>query len=713
MRAKTLFLYYTHISEMSMSVLVVGYSLHLFPACGLIRGRVLFCMACYAEILFDIPLKQSFTYLLDEKGEACVGKRAAAPFGRRELIGFISALKDEPPPGLDKERIKKIRRIVDKTPLFGGEEIELAKWLSGYYLCSQGEALAAMLPSGRRAAEFQALNSDDFDAETSIDKPVPLSEEQEAALAAIVGALKPEAGPPTPNSQLPTYYLYGVTGSGKTEVFLRAAEHFLREGRSVIYLVPEISLTHQAAEAIEKRFGAIAAAIHSGLTGSERLAQWMRIKNGEARIVVGPRSAVFSPVRNLGLIIIDEEHDGSFKSGNTPRYNARQVAMYRAKKSGAALVMGSATPSAEAWHLMAEGGLRRLNLTSRISGGDMPEIKIVSLEHCPGCLSNELKEEIKKTSMAGMQTILFLNRRGFAYFYHCPDCGFELKCRHCSVSLTYHKAKGKAVCHYCGYEAFPPSSCPNCGSLEAGFVGFGTELIEEEVKRTFPALRVRRLDADTVGKKGTLQEVLALFKSGAIDILLGTQMVAKGLNFPGVRLAGVVLADTGLHLPDFRAAERTFSLIVQVAGRAGRFSKEGKVIVQTFRPFDPVIERSCALDIEGFFKVELENRREMDFPPFTRLIRISSRCREEERGIAALERLKKLIIPLLPHDAGILGPADCPISKLSGNYRRHLIIRSPNMAALHAAARRALELYETGRDPKVYLETDVDPVSIL
>jgi primosomal protein N' (replication factor Y) len=509
------------------------------------------------------------------------------------------------------------------------------------------------------------------------------------------------------------FYLYGITGSGKTEVFLRAAEFMLQAGKSVIYLVPEISLTHQTAEAIGKRFGQAAATIHSGMSPSARLSEWMRIRRGEVRIVVGPRSAVFAPVRELGLIIIDEEHDGSYKSGNTPRYHARQAAIRRCSARGARLVMGSATPSAEAWKLMQEGVIKRLDLTRRLSGGSPPQIVPVSLERAEGCLTAELKEEIRKTAQMGRQTILFLNRRGFAYYYHCPSCGYELTCRHCSVSLTYHKSMGRAVCHYCGYSAVPPRACPQCGSLEAGYTGFGTEMIEEEVCRTFPELRVRRADADTAVRKNSLRDTLNLFKAGGIDILLGTQMVAKGLNFPGVRLVGVVLADTGLHLPDFRAAERTFSLIVQVAGRAGRYFPDGKVIVQTLRPRDPAIIRSCALDVAGFFEAELAQRKLLGFPPYTRLIRFTLRSKEADRAEGAASRLAALIRPLLPRGAELLGPAECPIGIIAGNHRRQLLLRGPSMGPLHGTARAVLGRYEKGKDSRVYLETDVDPVSLL
>ena len=559
-----------------------------------------------------------------------------------------------------------------------------------------------MIPSGKRAAESSAYALADEDITAS---PLDLSDEQKKALDTIIGADN--------ENSAAMFYLYGITGSGKTEVFLRAAEEMIKRDKSVIYLVPEISLTHQTAEAIGKRFGGSAATIHSGMSPSARLTEWIRIKRGEAKIVVGPRSAVFAPVKNLGLIIIDEEQDGSYKSGNTPRYHARQAAMKRCAASAATLLMGSATPSAEAWKQMLDGSIKRLNLNRRLAGGKEPEIIPINVEKNDSCLSPELREEIRITAQMKRQSILFLNRRGFAYYYHCRSCGYELLCKRCSVSLTWYKSRNRALCHYCGYSTVPPRSCPGCGSLEAGFSGFGTEMIEEEVKRTFPDLRVMRVDADTTEKKGSLKKALDLFRSGEVDILLGTQMVAKGLNFPGVRLVGVVLADTGLHLPDFRAAERTFSLVVQVAGRAGRYFPDGKVIVQTLRPHDPAIVKSCALDVEGFYEEELKQREALSFPPYTRLIRFTFRSREEKRAMEAAEKLASIARPLLPPGADALGPAECPLGIISGQYRRQLILRGKNMGSLHNAAGLILADYERGKDNKVYLEIDVDPVSLL
>jgi primosomal protein N' (replication factor Y) len=601
--------------------------------------------------------------------------------------------------------------VVDKDVIFDEADIGIAEWMAAYYLCGTGEALAAMIPSGRRVPSPGGLGAEEDGAAPDV-KP-ELSDEQHDALTAISAAVMRTENRKDTGTETNRFYLYGITGSGKTEVFLRAAERAVEQGKSVIYLVPEISLTHQTVKAVTARFGRTAAALHSGMSPSARLAEWKRARTGEARIVVGPRSAVFAPVRDLGLIIIDEEQDGSYKSGSTPRYHARQGAMRRAAAGGAVLVMGSATPSLEAWKLVRDGGMTRLVLSRRLAGGGTPEIKIVRLSGTDGCLSAELKEEIRITAAAGRQTILFLNRRGFAYFFHCKKCGYVQSCKHCSVSLTWHKSRGRAVCHYCGYSETPPRACPECGSLEAGFSGFGTEMIEEEVRRTFPALRIARVDTDTAAKTGSLEETMDKFRGGGIDILLGTQMVAKGLNFPGVRLVGVIMADTGLALPDFRAAERTFSLIVQVSGRAGRFFPDGKVIVQTFRPRDPVITRACSFSIEDFYEAELAARKALDFPPYTRIIRFVIRSKDKSRAEGAITRLASFTRDLAPPGAGILGPAECPLALIAGNFRYQIILRGASMGHLHHAARTILARYGETRDLHTHLEVDVDPVSML
>ncbi|MDR2493802.1 MAG: primosomal protein N' [Spirochaetaceae bacterium] len=655
--------------------------------------------APYLEVVFDIPLNRVYTYAMDSNGAGRLGKRARVSFGRRgDMLGYIiGETAHAPPAGV---AVKPVRRIVDEEPVFGERELDLARWVAGYYLCALGQALAAMIPSGKRpgASSFPV----EIDGEIAGGTP-ELSAEQEAALEAVTA---PQAG-----SRL--FYLYGITGSGKTEVFLRAADRILHEGKSVLYLVPEIALTRQTAEAVKERFGPTASVIHSALSPNARLTEWARIQRGEARVVVGPRSAVFAPARDLGLVIIDEEHDGSYKSGSTPRYHARQVAMRRCAREGARLVMGSATPSAEAWKLMGEGAITRLTLTRRLSGGSVPEVRLVKLHGADSCFTKELREEIRKTALMGKQTILFLNRRGFGSFFYCEKCDCTLTCRRCSVSLTYHKNRERAVCHYCGYQIKAPKVCPKCGSVAVGYANFGTELIEEEARETFPDLRICRADTDSVAGKGSLERTMDSFRAGGFDILLGTQMVAKGLNFPGVRLVGVVLADTGLCMPDFRAAERVFSLIVQVAGRSGRYFPDGKVVVQTLRPKDPVIISACNLDVAGFFDAELKARKALSFPPYTRLIKFTVRSKSAEQAEAAADALADRAGALLPAGADMLGPSECPIGVIAGNHRRQILLRGPEMGALHRAATELARDHESRKENGVYLEVDVDPVSLL
>ena len=395
--------------------------------------------------------------------------------------------------------------------------------------------------------------------------------------------------------------------------------------------------------------------------------------------------------------------------------------------------MGSATPGVEAWQMMKTGVIMRHTLSKRLSGGAMPHIKSINLTNEPqdsGCISRELEHEINLTLAEKKQAILFLNRRGFSHFYRCRSCGFELKCKNCSVSLTYHKSENRLRCHYCGWNVIPPQQCPQCGSLDAGYSGFGTEFIEAEVNAKFPNARILRIDTDSLTKKGELQQKLADFKNHEYDIMLGTQMVAKGLNFPGLKLVGVVLADTGLHLPDFRAAERTFSLITQVAGRAGRFFPDGKVFVQTYSPEREPILLSVNNEIQKFYDMELESRKILNFPPFSRLIRLVFRAptmkQAEEAAAGASEILRQIIYALYnkpltqnwtekhKEAAGnteILGPAECPLSKISSNYRWQIILRGQNIAILQTAARELLFNYQRPSD--VYIESDVDPVTLL
>lgn len=666
--------------------------------------------ARYLDVIVNVPLNQTFTYLecnpsKDKKNPSNpFGFRVEVRFGNRKLIGIVAGFHEELPETcpVDKSKIRTILRYIDKENILTEELYNLALWMHGYYLSAIGETVFSMIPSGRRETEasFFSFTEDDFSPQKR-----ELSEEQKIAVSGITEN--------TDDKRI-FHYLYGTTGSGKTEVFLSAAQFFLNKGKGVIYLVPEISLTPQVAEDVVQRFGKVAAVLHSGLTPSQRLNEWKRILNKEARIVIGARSAVFAPMPDLGLIIMDEEHDSSYKSGSAPRYHARQVAMHRCASLNIPLVMGSATPSVESWKALQDKSIICHTLTKRLAGGKMPFLEAVNLSLEPsgnGCLSKKLENEIRLALEQKRQTILFLNRRGFTHFFRCNSCGFELKCKNCSVPLTYHKTENRLRCHYCGYSIQPPVQCPGCGSLDVGYSGFGTEFIEAEVKSKFPSARVLRIDTDSLTKKGELQEKLEEVKKGNCDILLGTQMIAKGLNFPQLKLVGVVLADTGLHMPDFRAAERTFALITQVAGRAGRYFPDGKVIVQSYSPDREPVALAVSGQTELFYQNELENRKMLSFPPYSRLLRLVFRSSvpnaSKTAANAAFHILKENLLP----EVDILGPSECPLSMISLNFRYQIILRAKKIVPLQKMAGILVFDYTAPKD--VYIEVDVDPVNLM
>lgn len=664
----------------------------------------------FLDIVLNVPVNQAFTYsyipLENQKPENIpqIGKRAEVRFGNKKMTGFITKIYDSFPShcAVPPEKIKQVSKIVDSEPLITQELLETAIWVSKYYLCTIGEAVNSILPSARRESSEQSFS---FDSEISAGIRQNLSEEQKKAVNDILAHAE--------KNESSFHYLYGPTGSGKTEVFLQTAEQILKKNKGVIYLVPEISLTQQVVDSVVNRFGPQVAVLHSSLTQSQKLTQWKKILHREARIVIGARSAIFAPVPDLGMIIIDEEHDSSYKSGNTPRYHARQTAMYRASKLKIPLIMGSATPSVEAWHLMNCGKLLKHTLSKRLAGGEKPSIKCINLNQSvmQGCISEELKNEIETTLKEKKQAILFLNRRGFTHFFRCSTCGFEMKCKNCSVSMTFHKSENRLRCHYCGWHILPPSSCPKCGSLDIGYSGFGTEFIEAETAQKFPNARIVRVDTDSVSKKGELQNKIDAFKKGEFDIMLGTQMVAKGLNFPNLKTVGIILADTALHLPDFRATERTFSLITQVAGRAGRFFPDGKVFVQTYNPENQAISFACSANTEGFYDFEINQRKLLSFPPFSRLIRLVFRSSNQIKAQMTSEDAANLIENLKIPGVEILGPSECPLSKISQNYRFQLILRGEKIVPLQNAVRKLL--FDYRHPQEVYIECDVDPVSLL
>jgi primosomal protein N' (replication factor Y) len=685
-------------------------------------------MAHFYDVVLNVPLNQSFTYREPEDKtpppaqelfapkkrtvkklpfpQDAFGYRVEVRFGNRNMTGFITAQYDGLPEtckvGIDK--IRPIERVIDTEPLLTPELYDIAKWISRYYLASIGESVFSMIPSGRR--ETDSLGFSFTEDESSFEKRT-LSDEQSEAVDGILNE-------DSLSKKNFFHYLYGMTGSGKTEVFLTAAERVLAAGKGVIYLVPEIGLTPQIVEAVVKRFGNTAAVLHSELSPSQKLNEWKRILHREARVIVGARSAIFAPVPDLGLVIIDEEHDGSYKAGNAPRYHARQVAMYRCTRNSIPLVMGSATPSVEAYHLMETGVLIKHTLTRRLAGGKMPQISCVNLslpESGKDSLSNQLVAAMHDTLNQKKQIILFLNRRGFTNFFRCNSCGFELKCKNCSVALTYHKNEKRLRCHYCGYSVEPPQQCPHCGSLDIGYMGFGTEFIEAEVNAKFPNARIIRIDTDSLTHKGELQEKLDAFKKGEYDIMLGTQMVAKGLNFPNLQLVGVVLADTALHLPDFRAAERTFALITQVAGRAGRFFPDGKVIVQSYSPDREPIAFAVKGDVDSFYKGELAQREMLGFPPYVRLLRLVFRSQIPNAAKVAANGAASILSSKAPKDVEVMGPAECPLEKISNNWRMQILLRGESISSLQKLASELVWGYKTPSN--VYIEVDVDPVNLL
>jgi len=607
----------------------------------------------FLEIILNLPVNQGFTYSYippeNEKLELRpeIGKRAEIMFGNKKTEGFIINVLDHIPENcpVEESKIRPVKRIIDKEPLFSTELIEMAKWISHYYLCTLGEAVYSMIPSGRRETSAGGFS---FEEELNASKKNKLSEEQQKSVDDIL------------NSNSLFHYLYGPTGTGKTEVFLSLAEKILEQGKGVIYLVPEIGLTGQVAQSVAERFGNTAAILHSGLTPSQRLGEWHRIMHKEARVVVGARSAIFAPVPDLGLIIIDEEHDGSYKSGNNPRYHARQVAMKRCSNLKIPLVMGSATPSVEAWFGMKQKTIISHTLTKRLAGGEMPHISCIDLNYFKNdcCISEPLENEIKKTLDQKHQVILFLNRRGFTHFFRCNSCGYELICKNCSVPMTYHKNVNRLRCHYCGWSTYPPQCCPKCGSMDIGTSGFGTEYIEAETKAKFPNARIVRLDTDVLKNKEELLSTLEDFRQNKYDIMLGTQMVAKGLNFPNLQLVGVILADAGLHMPDFRAGERTFSLITQVAGRAGRYFPDGKVIVQSYSPGREPVYYACKNQITDFYEYELQQRDMLDFPPYSRLLRLVFRSFSKELAESTAREAAKLLEENSQRGMEIIGPAE-------------------------------------------------------
>jgi primosomal protein N' (replication factor Y) len=537
-----------------------------------------------------------------------------------------------------------------------------------------------------------------------------LNSSQQAAFDAIAGAIRAQ--------QYRTFLLHGVTGSGKTEIYLNAIEAALTEGRSALLLVPEIALTPAMAGQFFSRFGDRVAILHSAFTDVERSEQWRRIRSGGASVVVGTRSGVFAPVQNLGLIVVDEEHDGSYKQEETPRYNGRDVAIVRAQSAGACVVLGSATPSLESRYNAERGKYTLLELPGRIESRPMPAVELIDMRQefletrKQNTFSRKLIDALGQRLEKGEQTIVLLNRRGFSSFVACRACGERVQCMNCSLTLTYHKRDRRLLCHYCSYAEKVPSICPKCQSDHIYFLGVGSERVEEELHREFPTARIARLDRDTVTGKRQYETILDGFREKNFDILAGTQMIAKGHDIPNVTLVGVVSADIGLGMPDFRAGERTFQLLTQVAGRAGRGNLPGVVLVQTINPDHYAIQFAAAQDYRGFYEKEIHFRRMMRYPPFSAMANVLIRDPKQEAAMRMSSELGMLMTPP-PENLKILGPAEAPVPRLKAEFRYQFLIKAASRKALNELLRQIRSFAVQRKWSATALMIDVDPLSLM
>jgi len=547
------------------------------------------------------------------------------------------------------------------------------------------------------------------DVEPETPPPIELTDEQQAALAALRAKRQEGFG---------VALLHGVTGSGKTEVYLRVIADVVAEGKQALVLVPEISLTPQTIRRFKARFGRIAV-LHSHLTPGQRYEQWLSIHRGEAQVVIGARSAVFAPLKRLGIVVVDEEHENTFKQEDpAPRYHARDVAIVRAKRAGALVVLGSATPSLESFHNARRGRYSHIALTHRVLGLRMPPVEIVNMTEEMSAvkrmvfISRRLEILMREALESDAQVLLFLNRRGYATLVFCPRCQHALRCPNCQIPMVYHRRRNVALCHYCGEHMAPTGICPACKVGQMRHFGAGTERIEDEIARKFPSFAIARMDSDTTRGREAHQQLLDSFRSGQARILIGTQMIAKGLDFPQVTLVGVVSADTALYLPDFRAAERTFQLVEQVAGRAGRGLRGGRVLVQTTNPYHLSIVCASKHDYRGFAETELDQRRELGYPPFGHLLRVVVTAPSRDAGERRAGELAGIVRALPQAESlELLGPAECPLANLAGKSRWQLLVKAPDRKTIHAATRALRPA--AGSSGKLVVALDVDPVSML
>jgi len=729
-----------------------------------------------AKVVVDLALDREFDYRIPAglSGQVHVGSRVAVPFGARNAQGYVVGLAETSSYG----KLKEIGEVVGKKPLLSDKILELTRWMGRYYCCPVELCVKCALPEVVRKAkiswkERQFVRAGKIDAKQLaklrpksrqvieilqksdgmfVAKLAQLADTDASTIKRLAGKgfvmlsdqvdeRDPFGGEvflPTEALKLHTEQLQalelckaqisnpekpvlirGVTGSGKTEVYLQAIDFTLRQGKDAIVLVPEISLTPQTVERFRARFpGQQITVLHSHLSAGERHDQWHKIRDGQSHIVIGARSAVFAPVQALGLIVIDEEHETSYKQEEAPRYNARDVAVMRGKFEGAAVVMGSATPSLESFYNAKRGRYVLATLPVRVDNQKMPLMRIVDMrqeairQKGVHVLSAKLRDAIQARLDKKEQVILFLNRRGYATHCFCPKCGYVAKCPNCSVALTYHRRDGQLRCHFCDHIAGVPNRCPECKDPAIKYSGMGTEKVESAIQKAFPKARVQRMDSDIMTKKNLYREIFSAFRVGKIDILVGTQMIAKGLHFPNVTLVGIIFADMALHLPDFRAGERTFQLLVQVAGRAGRGDVEGEVIVQAFTPFHPAVQYARQHDFVGFYDHEIEYREQLRYPPVTRLVCVTVRGRSEDKAKFVAETLaRQLKNEIASERILIAGPTPAPLARIQNQYRFQIMVRTEQIMKLTEALSKVVSGKKWPED--VNVSVDVDPISLL
>ena len=695
-------------------------------------------------------------------------------------MGYVITLKDR----AEVEGVKEITGLVDDEPLVSPEMVDLLKWMADYYMVSLGDLFRTALPAGigrdlkpltrkwveltdeglaldlnslrgkeqRRLIEFLREKKGQFlsaleDAGLSPSAVKALVEKGLATVRDEVTLRSPQHGVSNEKGKIPTltaaqktvvdrltasiknggfvpFLLHGVTGSGKTEVYLRATAAALEQGKDVVVLVPEISLTPQFVARFAGRFGNEVAVLHSGLSDGERYDEWRRLRSGAARIAIGARSAVFAPVRNPGLIIVDEEHDSSYKQEEGVHYHARDVAVVRAKLCGATILLGSATPSIESYHNTERGKYTLLTLPERIDHRPMPEVRVVEMgRQAEGrrlkaeetvLVAPEVQAAVDDHLARGQQVLLFLNRRGFNTFLFCNDCGESARCPNCSISLTFYKRSHLLRCHYCEHSAAPHDLCPQCGSHNLRLIGHGTERLEDEVEARWPEVSIARMDRDTTSRKGAHHRIIAGMESGEHRILIGTQMVAKGHDLPGVTLVGILFPEGTLNLPDFRSAERTFQMITQVAGRAGRGETPGEVLVQAFNPEHYAVRHALQHDYPGFYAEELIFRKELGYPPFSRLVLLMFRGVKEEAVAEAAGSVAEIMKKALKGCGEVLGPVPSPLTRVRGKYRWQVILKGKEGTAFRRQVQAGIVRYEqSGRKHGVELLVDVDPQSLM